>query len=439
MNGRPQPAKAIVIVNNSRGAPSRLIEYAYYATFLYSAIAAAWGLLVDLLVPGMLAVLAASCVMRLGSRARVIYTPIVFPLSCAISYIAVQLAVHGEPLMGDAVRQYVPWLLMLVIIQSLFLRQGFLHRFVLVIFASLLATLPYMKFNAAGPGVSRASLEGTIGIGNANDLAAYFGFCAVYFAVFSLETKRPMLRAASGLIVVGCIYVVGLAVSRGALLAFAIATTVALRRLLKRGFVPLLLLLTVGWITYELGLFEHIMAAYSVRGTEESGRFLLWPLAIERFLNAPLAGVGGANAFTYVPAMGRAITAHNAFIGIALVSGVVPLGCFIAYWVRAIQGAWHSDAKRFSDTPFLAPLLVYTFLVEMASAGLFRSEWAVLTLSMALAAGASHQGHWLVLRRIRRHATDDFSEHLDEASPVLAGHQRAIPKYLLEKGDHIAS
>jgi hypothetical protein len=347
--------------------------------------------------------------------------------------------VHNEPLMGDAVRQYVPWLLILVIIQSLSLRQGFLHRFVLVIFVSLLATLPYMKFDMGGHGMGRASLERTISIANANDLAAYFGFCAVYFTVFSLETKRPMLRATSGLIAVGCLYVVGLAVSRGVLLTFAIATTVALRRLLKRGFLPLVLLLVVGWIAYESGLFEQIIAAYTIRGTEETGRFLLWPVAIESFLNSPLAGVGGSNAVVYIPSTGKAVTSHNAFIAIALASGVVPLGFFIAYWVRAIRGAWHSNAKRFPETPFLAPLLVYTFLVEMASAGLFRSEWAVLTLSMALVAGAPHRGRWLVLQRIGRHAPAEFSEHQDEASAALVGHQRAIPEYLLEKGDHTAS
>jgi len=365
--------------------------------------------------------------MHFGSRARTIYTPIVFPLGCAISYIAVQLAVHDDPLMGDGVRQYVPWLLMLVIIQSLSLRQGFSHRFVLVIFVSLLTTLPYLKFDVASHGISRASLERTIGIANANDLAAYFGFCAVYFTIFSLETKRPMLRVASGLIVVGCLYVVGLTVSRGTLLAFAIATTVALRRLLKRGFLPLLLLFMLGWIAYESGLFEQATAAFATRGTEETGRFFIWPLAIERFLSSPLAGVGGANVATYVPAMGRRATSHNAFIGIALASGVVPLVFFIAYWVRAIRGAWHSNAKRHPDAPFLTPLLVYTFLVEMASAGLFMSEWAVLTLSMALAAGAPHRARRIVLQRIGRHATAELSEHRDEANAALVGPQRAYP------------
>lgn len=420
MHGRPEHAKTIFIVNTSSGAPSRMVEYAYYAAFLYASLGPAWGLSINMLPTGMMVVLAAACVRHCGSRARAVYAPIVFPLSCAISYIVVQLAVHDEPLMGESVRQFVPWMLMLVIIQSLSLRQGFSHRFALVVFVILLATLPHLRFVNDG-GVSRARLDSTISIGNANDLAAWFGFCCVYFTVFSIETKRPMLGAASGLIVVVCLYVIGLTVGRGALLAVAIATTVALRRFLKRGFVPLLLLFMSAWIIYELGLFEQSETAFATRGMQESGRLLVWPLAIERFLSSPLAGVGGSDVGTYVPSRGSFFSPHNSFIHIALASGVVPLAFFVAYWVWATRGALRSNAKRPPDAPFQIPLLIYTFLIEMSVSGAFMAPWAVFTLSMALAAGAPHRGRRIVLRRIGRHAT--VAGHQDEARHAIVRHQ----------------
>src|SRR5262249_4758768 len=144
---------------------------------------------------GMLAVLAAFCVMHLGSRAMAVYAPIVFPLSCAISYIAVQLAVYDESLMAETVRPFGPWILTLVIMQSLSLRQGFSHRFALAVLVIGIMTLPYMLFTNYE--YTRASLDRTISLGNPNELAAWWGFCSVYFTVFGIETKRSMLRAAS--------------------------------------------------------------------------------------------------------------------------------------------------------------------------------------------------------------------------------------------------
>jgi O-antigen ligase len=408
MYGRPQDAKAILIVNNSRGAPPRMVEYTYYATFLYASMGPALGLSVGLLPTGMMAVLAAFCVMHAGSRARAVYAPIVFPLSCAISYIAVQLAVHGESFMAETVRPFVPWMLLLVIIQSLSLRQGFSHRFTLVVFVIGLASLPYLRFVGDGD-ISRAGLD-QMSIGNSNDLAAWFGFCCVYFTVFSMDTKRPMLRAVSWSIVVVCLYVVGLTVSRGTLLAVAVATTVALRHLLKRGFIPVLLLLLLVGTIFELGLFEQSMAAFATRGTEETGRLLVWPLAIERFLSSPLAGVGGRNVETYVPFAHKPISPHNTFISIGLASGIVPLTFFLAYWVRAIRGALRSNAKRLPDAPFRIPLLIYIFLIELTTSGTFMFPYAVTTLSMAMAAGAPHQVRW-----IGRYVTTKYSGHPNKA------------------------
>ena len=89
-------------------------------------------------------------------------------------------------------------------------------------------------------------------------MGEWYGFCAVYFVVLAFTTRKNALRILSSLIAVGCLYVVTLTVSRGALMAIAIATLIAGRHLLKNGFLPILLLVCVGWIVVELGVFEQI-------------------------------------------------------------------------------------------------------------------------------------------------------------------------------------
>src|SRR5205823_93867 len=124
-----QHVKAIRMVNDSRRAPPCFVEYAYYIYLFYGLMGSVWGLWVPMLGGGTLAVLTAFCIMRLGSRATTVYALIAFPLACAISYVVVQLLVHGESLRHDYVWVFIIWIPMLIIVQALALRQGFLHRF----------------------------------------------------------------------------------------------------------------------------------------------------------------------------------------------------------------------------------------------------------------------------------------------------------------------
>src|SRR5262249_17520571 len=152
----------------------------------------------------------------------------------------------------------------------------------IAVFLIGVSTLPFMTAfqNAA----DRAGLEKGIGIGNPNDLGAWFGFCAVYFTILGIETRRQWIRALAFVLAGACIFVVGLTVSRAPLLAAAICIVFAFRRVLKRGFIPVLSLVIVAWIAYGAGVFDRATSLYQERGLEETGRFLVWPLAIERFL-----------------------------------------------------------------------------------------------------------------------------------------------------------
>jgi O-antigen ligase len=274
-------------------------------------------------------------------------------------------------------------------------------------------------------GYERVGAEHEVYLSNANGLAGWFGFCAVYFIIIGIETKRGMVRVASGLVAMGCLYVVGVTVSRGALLAVAIATIVALRRLLKRGFLPLLCMAMLIWILYASGLFDQVGAFYAARGMEESGRGLVWPIALERFLNSPLAGVGVSKVATYVSGRGE-FTPHNSFLFIALTSGTIPLAFFVAYWWRVARSVLHAYTERTVAAPFYLPLVLYTFLLSQTT-NILMEPWVIVTLCSAMAAGAPRRVRRVIVRPIRRGKTAEHTQSWSEAGHGMARNQPFVP------------
>ncbi len=377
---------------DSAVTPPWFMEYAYFATVTYGSLGTVLGLYVRFLEPALLLLLAVWCLARLGPRALSVYAPMAFPLACALSLLIIQLVVHGESIVpsgviagtGGELRVVIVWILGLFIIQSLVMRQGFLHRFALVSFVTGLGLLPFIKFYGYSTTLVRIGLEG-VGRDNPNALGMWAGFCAVYFFVAGIEARRTFMRVAAWLAGVGCLYMVGITVSRGPLLGTAVATTMALRRLLKRGTLPLLLLLGLSWMIYTSGLFEPIATFYAYRGLEESGRGLTLPIAIDRFLQTPLTGVGISHVTLYVPSINRFLNPHNSFLYIGIMSGVIPLAFFLAYWGRAALGVLQARAKNLPDAPFLLPLLVYAFLEAMILDLAFMSNWHMVVLAKAVA------------------------------------------------------
>src|SRR5262249_19105843 len=154
---------------------------------------------------------------------------------------------HRATIMDDAIRSVVVWGLTLIIVCTLCLREGFFHRFALVTLAIGGLSLPFLNLGyEQSVQLQRAGLETSIGLANPNELAAWFGFVCVYCLIIAIETRRNNFRVAAAVIAVACLFVVGLTVSRGSLIAIAIAGVVAGRNRLKRGFLPILLMLVLG-------------------------------------------------------------------------------------------------------------------------------------------------------------------------------------------------
>jgi O-antigen ligase len=366
-------------------------EYLYFALMFYGMLADAWGFSIPLLAPAGLLALAMYCLWRL-IKSGISLEPIALPLGCAASFLIIQIIIHDGSPMDDALRVFVTWIFALIIIRSLCLRDGFFHRFAFATLALGVLFLPYLVLNYNTIQTEpRAGLESSIGVANPNDLAAWFGFCCVYCIIVAIETRRSIVRVAALLVAAGCLFVVGLTVTRGALVAAAIATVIASRRILKRGFLAILLLLVVGSGIFVSGVFDESIGLYNERGTEETGRLLVWPLAIERFFESPIIGVGVSKSATYVPASGAEITPHNSFLYLALSSGIIPFALFLAYWITACGRALKSNSRQIPETPFLLPLFIYTLIMCSLVAGEFFYPWAIVTLSMAMSASAYNQ------------------------------------------------
>src|SRR5207247_1615925 len=103
--------------------------------------------------------------------------------------------------------------------------------------------------------------------------------CAVFLAIFGLEARRVSFRIGAWVLAVGCLLIVTLTVERGPLFATVLAITLGFRTFLKRGFVPVLAVVILAGVALASGLFDQASSKYKERGTEETGREILWPEA----------------------------------------------------------------------------------------------------------------------------------------------------------------
>lgn len=410
-----QSPKAHSVRNKSIGTPSSVVEYAYYVLLLYQMVGTGWGIPAPPFGPsGMLAGLAGLCILYSGPRAIDVYRPIAFALGCGIFTLFIQMVVHQESILEEQMRSFVTWIPTLIILQSLCWRKGFLHRFALMAFLIGCATLPFLETRDATDEVVRMGVSHSVGLSNPNALGTWFSFCTVYFLVAGLKAKNNIVRVASWSVGVLSLYVVGLTVSRGALLGVAIAGAFVFQKELKRAFAPFLVLLWVGWIVYMTGLFDEQIGYYLQRGDEETGRTYLWSAAFNGFLNSWWVGVGLSNIDILLPS-GKTAGPHNSPLYIGFASGVIPFAFFVGYVLRAFRGGFRARADRTPDGPFKFPLVIVALLAMMVSHAVFMYPWTIVVLSLAVTPGDVPRA-----RRITTGKTDTDSGHRRKRSDILA-------------------
>jgi O-antigen ligase len=364
--------------------PPRKLEWGFYAAMVYSLTAEVWGISIPMFAGALTLGIAVLCIWELRRFVKVAYAPIWLLLACGLIYILVQVVVHEESIGSESIRPFIVWLSQLLVVHALCLRPGFSRRYPIVLFCVAALSLPYLAYNS-GP-VERAYVQRDLGLGgglaSVNGLGEWFGFFAIYFAIYGLETNRFIHRLAAWGTMVGCLLVVGLTVSRGSMFGAALAIVIAFRSLLRRGFIPILLLVMVTGIVYESGLFDRAITSYEERAMQESGRERIWPAVINRILDNPVFGVGQSEAATQVSAA-RFDQPHNTFLYIALASGVLPTALLLSFFVQAGRKSAAGRTKIQKDESFRIPYLVFIFVVLMLGDLGFMAPWALLTVTIA--------------------------------------------------------
>src|SRR5262249_10791771 len=148
--------------------PSPIIEYAYYLVVSYSIVAPFLGIEVPLVAAGITVALAGFCLTQMGSRAKKVFAPIGVLFACIISFIIVQIVVHGASIIDETIRYFILWICGMIIVQSLCLRPGFLRRCTIVLFVIGLITLPYLVFSGDQRAAAGIDIQG--GLRNPNGL-----------------------------------------------------------------------------------------------------------------------------------------------------------------------------------------------------------------------------------------------------------------------------
>ena len=369
-----------------RLVPPWFIEGGLYAVILYDyVLAPIFGLEVERLGIIILAGLASLCFLGFRERAGDFFRVLAFPVGLGISYILIQSMYHGESILVGYVKPFIPWIFTLIVVHALFFRRGFLHRY--AIFALILGVivLPFVELRAHGDELTRAALGAGMGpLSSTNSMAEWFGFCTVYFFVYGVAIQRQKTRVGAWIIATGCLLLVSLTVSRATLGATVIAILLGSRGFLKRGFLPVLLLVMLAGIAYGTGMFDRAIGLYMLRGVEETGRGFIWPKVIDSIINSPFVGVGASNVAVFLPESNMRMTPHNTFLFIGTAAGIIPVIFYAAYWIQAILAAITQQAGRPDTAAFYLPLVAFAFVICMFSNLTFLGPWVVVATAAAV-------------------------------------------------------
>jgi O-antigen ligase len=364
----------------SDGRRFQLYEYVYYVLIVYSLFGATLSLSIGMLGAAMHVGLAMLCVLRVRSRIFSMHAAVFIPLLCVVSFVSVQLFVHSESLADELIRPLVIWAMDLIIVKSLCTRPGFIRRASTAVFIIGLMLLAFMNFSPDG----RAELNhrAQLGLSNANDLAAWFGFCALAFTIRGFEAARGFRKWISWTAAFSSVLVLALTVSRGPLVALAVCVIIVFRKHLNRSLLPILAVTTLAAAAMAFGVFDHVIEQYAERGMEETGRFVIWPQALARIWKSPVVGVGVSRILT--PYSARMVLPHNGFLFIMLASGAVPLFFFCLYWLISLRGALKGSSQLNLDSAYLLPLWLYAFMSLFEIDQVFMTAWSIISVSVCL-------------------------------------------------------
>jgi O-antigen ligase len=189
----------------------------------------------------------------------------------------------------------------------------------------------------------------------------------------ALRARRPVMFWVNALFPAFVILAVVISASRGGLITLLVALTVIPLSLGRLGIVRQVLVfglvaaVTVGAAVIAPRAFTGLEANLErlqgtldeIEGGTLTGRTVIWEAGFEAFLDSPLIGNGYASFSAAVqPRLGRGRGAHNAYLSVAVGSGIIGLGLFLALFLVVTIGVLMAPARRLEFLVVIAALLV---------------------------------------------------------------------------------
>lgn len=194
---------------------------------------------------------------------------------------------------------------------------------------------------------------GTMGGAGINGLAAFAAQVAIFLVALYLFEKRPISRAALLLPIIGAMYCVLFALSRGAYMALLIGLLflgVLRSRLLALAIVVFLFT----WQTIvPPAVRERVFMTKDTNGQIDhsaEARLDLWQEAIQAFQSNPVLGEG-FNTYAYRSHVGGYGDSHNLYVKALVETGVIGLLLLVTIFGRLLQMGFR--VYRSATDPFL--------------------------------------------------------------------------------------
>ena len=206
----------------------------------------------------------------------------------------------------------------------------------------------------------------------------------------ALRARRPLMLYLNALYPAFAVFAVVLSASRGGFVTLLIALTViplTLNRLgLVRQLIVFVLVITAATGTFLAApqLFAGLEAnverlqstADEIEGGTLTGRTVIWDAGVDAFMASPIVGHGYATFRAIVePILGRSRPAHNAFLSVAVGSGVIGLALFAALIGVVAVGIIAVPARRIEFLVIVATLIVGMIPANLESN---KSVWFLL-------------------------------------------------------------
>ncbi|GER80061.1 O-antigen ligase family protein [Candidatus Denitrolinea symbiosum] len=301
-------------------------------------------------------------------------------------HLLIQLFVFKTSLADPYNEPFWSWLILIIPVFVLTKRPGFFKHLAFAMFL-IAVILRFDLINKPSEAYVREALYSGSGIDNANDYAAWLGFCALIFWALGWK-KHGLRRLLFWGMAVGGLMLLMLTVSRGALFALVVAGMCGIRFIPKHYRVRAVIGLGIIYLIFNMiPLTKTGLQYYQLRLTEDTGRLTIWRASVQLIQLRPWLGygtnvLGGSRNIARYGQIGilPISSPHNPFLLLWLGSGIFPVIPFSVLWLIALRNSFRYGLNVLSDLdPF--PLVVFGFITVFVANTTFAYVWGCAVIA----------------------------------------------------------